>query len=525
MTITRYYKRLRISFIRTAIACAFFYVFFLPSLGKVTEAGLNYFTVYLNDVEIGHSDSEYIVRELLSQARRELAGDSSEIIYAKADLRVEGQEVYFGQIDSDWTILQRMVEILEESTIETLQRTYSVKIDDYSVDLANADEVTKLLEAALDKYDARNEYGITLSLNPNRELNVLTAQVVRNEEIEEEGTAAISSGGIEGYFAEIFENVDSSLGEEFEDYDYGLMEMGFVENIEIVETFLLEEELTPLSTAIEEVTKEQEVNVTYEVVAGDTLSGISEKTNIPLERIIELNDSIANENSTIRIGQELIVTVPEPELSVTRTEQIYAEETYDADIIYIDNDEWYTTDEVTRQEPSTGFRKAVALISYRNDKEIDKQIVKEEVLMEAVPKIVERGTKIPPTYIKPLSGGRITSRFGRRTSPTRGASSNHKGVDWGVPVGSSIYAASGGTVTRAGWYGGYGYVVFIRHPGGTETRYAHLSRVLVSVGQSVKQGQRIALSGNTGVSTGPHLHFEILINGVAVNPLNYLENY
>ena len=145
--------------------------------------------------------------------------------------------------------------------------------------------------------------------------------------------------------------------------------------------------------------------------------------------------------------------------------------------------------------------------------------------MEAVPKIVERGTKTPPTYIKPLSGGRITSRFGRRTSPTRGASSNHKGVDWGVPVGSSIYAASGGTVTRAGWYGGYGYVVFIRHPGGTETRYAHLSRVLVSSGQSVKQGQRIALSGNTGVSTGPHLHFEILINGVAVNPLNYLENY
>ena len=83
-------------------------------------------------------------------------------------------------------------------------------------------------------------------------------------------------------------------------------------------------------------------------------------------------------------------------------------------------------------------------------------------------------------------------------------------------------ASSGGTVTRAGWSGGYGYVVYIKHPGGTETRYAHLSKVLVSVGQTVKQGEKIALSGNTGISTGPHLHFEILINGTAVNPLDYL---
>ena len=92
----------------------------------------------------------------------------------------------------------------------------------------------------------------------------------------------------------------------------------------------------------------------------------------------------------------------------------------------------------------------------------------------------------------------------------------------GIPIGTAVMASSGGTVTRAGWGSGYGYVVYIQHADGRETRYGHLSKVLVSVGQKVSQGQKIALSGNTGRSTGPHLHFEIRINGQAVNPLNYL---
>ena len=148
--------------------------------------------------------------------------------------------------------------------------------------------------------------------------------------------------------------------------------------------------------------------------------------------------------------------------------------------------------------------------------------LKEEVTYEPVAKIVERGTKIPPTYIKPISGGRLSSGFGRRRAPKAGASTYHKGVDWATATGTPVYASSGGVVSKAGWGRGYGYVVYIDHPDGRQTRYGHLSRVLVSAGQSVSQGQRIALSGNTGVSTGPHLHFEILINGSQVNPLNYL---
>ena len=139
-----------------------------------------------------------------------------------------------------------------------------------------------------------------------------------------------------------------------------------------------------------------------------------------------------------------------------------------------------------------------------------------------MPKIIERGTQIPPTFLKPISGGRLTSRFGKRKAPTKGASTYHKGVDWSTPVGTSVVASSGGTVIRAGWGGGYGYCIYIEHPDGKVTRYGHLSKILVKTGQTVNQGEKIALSGNTGVSTGPHLHFEILVGGTQVDPFKYL---
>ena len=109
------------------------------------------------------------------------------------------------------------------------------------------------------------------------------------------------------------------------------------------------------------------------------------------------SETLTDENSTIRVGDKLSITVPEPELSVERMEQNYYEEIYDADVIYVDNDSWYTTQTKILQQPSAGFRRVVADVSYLNDREVTRDILKEEVVMEAVPKIVERGTKIPPT--------------------------------------------------------------------------------------------------------------------------------
>jgi murein DD-endopeptidase MepM/ murein hydrolase activator NlpD len=125
------------------------------------------------------------------------------------------------------------------------------------------------------------------------------------------------------------------------------------------------------------------------------------------------------------------------------------------------------------------------------------------------------------TYIWPLHG-RLTSYFGRRNLGM-GTSAFHRGLDIAAPMGTPIAAARAGTVTYAGWSTqGYGNLVKIRHAGGHETWYAHASRLLVTVGQRVAQGERIALVGSTGISTGPHLHLEIHVGGRAVDPLSEL---
>jgi murein DD-endopeptidase MepM/ murein hydrolase activator NlpD len=150
---------------------------------------------------------------------------------------------------------------------------------------------------------------------------------------------------------------------------------------------------------------------------------------------------------------------------------------------------------------------------------LDAEIAKYAANNIPVQKISVKGGDV----IYPFAGDyQITSPFGERTDPTTGGSEYHTGVDFGVPLGTEIKAAADGVVVQAGTNGGYGNSVTIDHGGGMETLYGHLSKVLVSAGQKVKQGDVIGLSGSTGKSTGPHLHFEIRKNGQPVDPMSYL---
>lgn len=129
-------------------------------------------------------------------------------------------------------------------------------------------------------------------------------------------------------------------------------------------------------------------------------------------------------------------------------------------------------------------------------------------------------------YIWPVSSRRITSPFGNRNTGISGASTNHKGVDiGGVYYSSEVHAAKAGTVIISQYSSSYGNYVVVSHGSGNTTLYAHMSSRKVSAGDHVNQGDVLGITGSTGISSGPHLHFEITENGVRVNPLNYLTGY
>lgn len=172
------------------------------------------------------------------------------------------------------------------------------------------------------------------------------------------------------------------------------------------------------------------------------------------------------------------------------------------------------------------YEKDIALQEARI-KEIEEEIRRQEE--EARKQAEAAGTTYKTTslgdinFIWPCpSSSRITSGFGGRSSPTEGASSNHKGIDIGASTGSDILAAAGGTVTISTYSSSAGNYIMISHGGGVSTVYMHCSQRLVEVGDTVSQGQVIAKVGSTGYSTGPHLHFEIRSGGGNVDPSLYV---
>lgn len=118
--------------------------------------------------------------------------------------------------------------------------------------------------------------------------------------------------------------------------------------------------------------------------------------------------------------------------------------------------------------------------------------------------------------------GRVTSRYGWRIFPFTGRWAFHGGLDLGAPLGQPIYATSAGVVVYSDWNSGHGQMVVIDHGGGVQTRYAHASELLVLPGDAVETGDTVALVGSTGLSTGPHLHYDLIIDGARVDPLDYL---
>ena len=158
---------------------------------------------------------------------------------------------------------------------------------------------------------------------------------------------------------------------------------------------------------------------------------------------------------------------------------------------------------------------------YQLNTDVRLEEVRQQELMQAIRRNQELLASTPSIW--PTEGW-ISSRFGYRNSPFTGQREFHKGLDISGRIGTPVYAPAKGTVVFAGVDGGYGKAMVLNHGAGLVTRYAHLHRIAVKRGQTVTRGEMIGYIGNTGRSTGPHLHYEVRLNGVTVNPERYILN-
>ena len=154
---------------------------------------------------------------------------------------------------------------------------------------------------------------------------------------------------------------------------------------------------------------------------------------------------------------------------------------------------------------------------------LDKAVLPLTMLGQTVSSMNEVKTQVPAIWPIKADMGHLSTTFGSNPNPFTGQTYFHKGIDCSTyRSGDPIVATADGHVTMAGYSGGYGYCVIIAHPNGYYTRYGHMSRILVQKGQAVSQGQTIGLIGNTGNSTGPHVHYEVMLDGKLIDPLDYL---
>ncbi len=165
------------------------------------------------------------------------------------------------------------------------------------------------------------------------------------------------------------------------------------------------------------------------------------------------------------------------------------------------------------------MNKQMANLSLSMDDRNDKLLALETMLMQ------DRSNAWLIPSVSPVRSSWFSSNFGWRIDPFTGKEAMHEGVDFVVPTGTPVYASAGGVVEYAGPHPQFGNLVEIDHGNGVITRYAHNSKVLVKVGQMVKRGEKISLSGSTGRATGPHVHFEVRYKGVAQNPARFLKDH
>jgi len=294
-----------------------------------------------------------------------------------------------------------------------------------------------------------------------------------------------------------------------------------IENIEVKESNTNLEDVSTKEEMTDILCSNVQSETLHEVVAGETITDIAKLYSMDEKDIIKDNPNL--DKRKLEAGNKVVIKKEAPLLTVKITEKVEYEKVIKHEVQKKDSKEIYEGYSEIKQEGHNGLSEIKSRITLVNGEQIDEEILEANVKKEPVTEVILIGIKErPPSvgsgkYIWPFeSGYTLTSGFKWRWGRL------HEGIDLGTPIGNDVLAADGGIVTFAGYSGGYGYLIKVDHQNGMETRYAHNSKLLVSEGDKVFQGMHIAESGNSGRSTGPHLHFEIRVNGVAKDPQSFL---
>jgi len=300
--------------------------------------------------------------------------------------------------------------------------------------------------------------------------------------------------------------------------DENLVSVGFAEDVQVVEGIVVAAWISSWDNAWSMINLGTVTPQVYTVKEGDSLWSIARAHDMYVTDIVASNG--IQEDSILALGQSIILSKPTP--LVTVVAQVEGNETVPIPYQTITENDNSVNGIKVKTEGKNGEKFIAYTATLRNGVVESKNIIEEKVIKTAVDKVVVKGRSV---QVASRSGGGTST--GKLHWPVSGSISQsfgrgHTGMDIAGASGSAIGAADGGTVTFAGWQGGYGNFIIINHGNGIVTRYAHCSKLLVQKGQKVSQGQTIGLRGSTGRSTGPHLHFEVMVGGAFRNPINYL---
>ena len=491
-----------------------------PIISAITSISFGPKTkVMLNGDVVALAKSEEAAKEAYKKARLAYNADGVKLLdvdvsYELVDKEKDKKAVKGMKLLRKDALTEAILKSFDQYGDKNKSIAYTMRIDDYTVTVDNMSDIVSMLEEAQGKYDEKDRFRVALDLPANRNVMVYEVQVDEKgdkAESAKESSAKKTESSEEPTSEE--QQVDADVAAQ--GVNDGVKYVGFSDKIQVMETYADKDKISDRATAYNDLTVENQEPTIYVVQPGDSLSGIAAKYDMSVEDVKALNPGIESDNN-IYYDDRLTVSVPSAAVQIMVQKQVTYKEDYYADVVYEDDGEMYIGESEVIQDGQAGTHTVTDLVTYMGDTEYGREQLEETVQVAAVAQIIKRGTKSKPTYMYPCTNWNITSRYGYRWGRL------HAGTDVGVPIGTTVRASRGGQVMVAGWVGGYGNCVMIDHGDGVVTVYGHLNECLVSVGQYVNQGETIALSGNTGRSTGPHLHFEIRIGGAAVDPEPYL---